>query len=243
MRVFQLIFCLIVFTNCDANNTIITDKNSDAVNFEKDTTIIASDSVKYYLALGDSYTIAESVVSSKSFPAQLRDCLIETPELDLDLEIIAATGWTTGDLIDALERGSERTTYDLVTLLIGVNNQYQGNSFNIYKNEFTDLLERAIKLANNNKDNVIVVSIPDYAYTPFGQDSNPKQISKEIDEYNNYAKVIAGNYGVTFVNITEITRDGLKDPELVANDDLHPSGKAYKKIAEKICNLASTIIQ
>mgnify|MGYP000259411561 FL=1 len=201
------------------------------------------DSVQHYLALGDSYTIAHSVESSKSFPAQLRDCLIKTPETDLELEIIAATGWTTGDLINALEKGSKRATYNLVTLLIGVNNQYQGKPFSIYKNEFSDLLDRAIKLANNNKNNVIVVSIPDYAYTPFGQDTNPNKISKEIDEYNNYAKVTATARGITFVNITDITREGLKDSELVANDNLHPSGKAYKKFAEKICPQASVIIK
>ncbi len=240
MRTIQLLFYLIVFTNCTAEGNLV---KSIPITTTVDSIIKPIDSVKHYLALGDSYTIAQSVVSNKSFPAQLRDCLKKTPELDLDLEIIAATGWTTSDLIEALDKGSERSTYNLVTLLIGVNNQYQGKSFSIYENEFTDLLERAIKLANNDKNNVIVVSIPDYAYTPFGQDTNPKKISKEIDDYNDYAKVTATTKGVTFINITDITREGLKDPELVANDDLHPSGKAYQKFAEKICPQASAIIK
>ncbi len=243
MRLLILLFCLTVLTNCDANNTITTDGNSDANNFTNDTTHIKSDSIKHYLALGDSYTIAESVESSKSFPAQLRDCLNETPEMDVDLEIIAATGWTTRDLIDAVEKGAKRTTYDLVTLLIGVNNQYQGKSFRIYENEFTNLLERAIKLAKNNKSNVIVVSIPDYAYTPFGYNGNDNKISKEIDKYNNFAMVTATTYGVNFVNITDITRQGLIDTELVAKDGLHPSGKAYEKFVERICPKAKAIIK
>jgi len=234
---------LTILTNCDANNTLITERNTDFVNFEKDSVDIASDSIIHYLALGDSYTVGQSVATSKSFPAQLRDCLKETPDLELNLEIIAATGWTTSDLIDALEKGSERTNYDLVTLLIGVNNQYQGKPFSLFENEFNNLLERAIKLANNDTNKVIVISIPDYAYTPFGQNGNPQKISKEIDEYNNYAKVTAGTMGVSFINITEITREGLKDPELVANDDLHPSGKAYGKFVEKICPQASVIIE
>ncbi|MET2984735.1 SGNH/GDSL hydrolase family protein [Aureibaculum conchae] len=242
MRLIILLFCLSTLTNCDANN-IITDINSNSTNINNDTTSITSDSIKHYLALGDSYTIAQSVASNRSFPAQLRDCLIETPKIDLELEIIAATGWTTGDLIAAIEKGPKRATYNLVTLLIGVNNQYQGKPFTVYKREFTDLLEQSIKLANNNKNNVVVVSIPDYAYTPFGQNSNPKKISKEIDKYNTYAEATANTFGVTFVNITDITREGLKDPELVANDNLHPSGKAYKKFAEKICPTASSILK
>ncbi|MEZ4969406.1 MAG: GDSL-type esterase/lipase family protein [Flavobacteriaceae bacterium] len=126
------------------------------------------------------------------------------------------------------------SSYDLVSLLIGVNNQYQGKPFGVYTQEFPLLLERAISLAYGNPKNVVVISIPDYAYTPFGEGRNTDKISKEIDEYNAFAEATALQKGVPFVNITDITRDGLVVPELVAGDGLHPSGVAYKRFVDEI---------
>jgi lysophospholipase L1-like esterase len=150
------------------------------------------------------------------------------------LEIIAVTGWRTDNLQNAVNNGTKRSNYDLVTLLIGVNNQFQNRPFDQYEKEFPELLQRAITLANGSPKNVLVVSIPDYAFTPFGQNRDMEKISREIDAYNEFAAEISRNNGVPFINITDITRKGLEDPSLVANDGLHPSGQAYGKFVERI---------
>lgn len=187
-----------------------------------------------YLALGDSYTIGAGVTSEESFPIQLKDRLEQGLNVKVNTEIIAVTGWRTDNLKDAIDRGTLLSSYDLVSLLIGVNNQYQGKPFGVYTQEFPLLLERAIALAYGNPKNVVVISIPDYAYTPFGEGRNTDKISKEIDEYNAFAEATALQKGVPFVNITDITRDGLVVPELVAGDGLHPSGVAYKRFVDEI---------
>jgi lysophospholipase L1-like esterase len=186
-----------------------------------------------FLALGDSYTIGESVKEEERWPEQLVTALrrknytIEKPR------IIATTGWRTDDLLQAIEKASLKPEYNLVSLLIGVNNQYQGKSAKDYDHEFKNLLQTAIQLAGGKKENVFVVSIPDYGFTPFGK---PKQqeISKSLDEFNAINKTIAETAGVQYVNITDISRMGLKRPDLVADDSLHPSGKMYKLWVERI---------
>ena len=198
----------------------------------------------YYLALGDSYTIGQSVAYNQNFPSQLKDSLEKNIALPITTEIIAVTGWRTDNLIDAINKGTQRRTYDFVTLLIGVNNQYQNRPFTQYENEFPELLKRAVALAEGNSKKVIVVSIPDYAYTPFGQNSpNSKIISEEIDAYNQFAKKITEGFGVIFVNITDITRKGLENPNLVASDGLHPSAQAYKKFVERLYSIALPIVK
>ncbi len=174
-----------------------------------------------YLALGDSYTIGESVAEAERWPNQLAQKLkIPNPT------IIATTGWRTDDLNGAIQSANLKNEYDLVSLLIGVNNQYQGKSAAQYEIEFEDLLKTAIQLAKGKSKNVFVVSIPDYGYTPFGK---PKQeiITPRIDEFNQINKRIADKYQITYFNITGISRKGLDDPTLVAADGLHPSGKMY----------------
>ena len=147
--------------------------------------------------------------------------------------IIATTGWRTDDLKNAMTAARLKNEYDLVSLLIGVNNQYQGKSTQEYAIEFEDLLKTAIRLAKGKKQRVLVVSIPDYGYTPFGK---VKQglISKAIDEFNEINARITYQYGVQYFDITEISRDGLKDPTLIAADGLHPSGKMYSYWVELI---------
>jgi len=198
-----------------------------SINEELDGPHLNDSGTYYYLALGDSYTKGESVERTKSFPFQLAARLEEVPKVEVNTEVLAQTGWTTSNLLDALNNGINRTAYDLVTLLIGVNNQYQGKSFNIYSKEFSQLLDSAIALAYGNPKNVVVISIPDYAYTPFADGRDRSRISEEIDEYNAYAKSVALQKGVPFLNITDITRNGLSNPELVATDGLHPSAQAY----------------
>ncbi|MBO3700640.1 SGNH/GDSL hydrolase family protein [Fabibacter sp. E12] len=184
---------------------------------------------KTYLALGDSYTIGESVAVSERWPVQLVKTLNEQGIAMADPKIIATTGWRTDDLQNGIKEDKALLSgYDLVSLLIGVNNQYQGKSIEQYKKEFEELINTAIKFAGNNPKKVFVVSIPDYGKTPFGA-AKENQIAKELDEYNSIAKHIAISYGIPFFNITPISRQAKERPELVAKDKLHPSGKMYSE--------------
>lgn len=190
-----------------------------------------------YLALGDSYTIGQSVCESCRFPEQLKAALQTSfPRDSFALRIIAQTGWTTTQLKSAIDSQSPTSDYDLVTLLIGVNNQYQRKPFSLYKLEFPELVTKAISLAKGNKNKVIVVSIPDYAYTPYGQGA--ANISTEIGLYNNFAREYCQQEQIAFVNITDITQQGLILPELVASDGLHPSALAYSKFVERMLPMA-----
>ena len=187
-----------------------------------------------YLALGDSYTIGESVPVNQRWPVQLADSLkaaglkVEAPE------IIARTGWTTNELAQAIESAELAETYDLVSLLIGVNNQYRGYPFEQYEKEFTELIETALQFAGQDTEKVFVLSIPDYGVTPFGQSRNPEKIAEELDAYNAKAQEICEQYGIAFFDITSISREALNDPELVASDGLHPSGEMYRRWVELI---------
>lgn len=195
-----------------------------------------------YLALGDSYTIGQSVCETCRFPAQLKDSIGKylNPNDTFQVKIIATTGWTTTDLKGAVANDQSGNDYDLVTLLIGVNNQFQGRPFSFYEQEFPELVNTAIQKAKGDKNNVIVVSIPDYAFTPFGQGS--MTISQGIFQYNEFAKNYCLANNITFVYITDITREGLLEPELVASDGLHPSSIAYSKFVERILPEARTKI-
>jgi lysophospholipase L1-like esterase len=188
-----------------------------------------------YLALGDSYTIGESVCENCSYPKQLVNSLNSASKEKTSVKIIAKTGWTTTNLIDAIAIENPSKNYDLVTVLIGVNNQYQGKPFSLYEEEFPKLLDMAIAFAKGIPDNVIVLSIPDYGFTPFGQKSGKaEKITSEINKYNVFAEKISKGKGVYFKNITPITREGKEKPELVATDGLHPSEVAYKKFVDVI---------
>jgi lysophospholipase L1-like esterase len=179
-----------------------------------------------YLALGDSYTIGESVSEAERWPVQLSEALRKKGKEIEGPRIIATTGWRTDNLGNAINIANLKPEYGLVSLLIGVNNQYQGKPIEQFRKEFEELLNVAIRLAQGKKENVFVVSIPDYGYTPFGK-PNQGKISKELDDYNNISRNITGKYGVKYFYITDISRKGLDDPSLVASDGLHPSGKQY----------------
>jgi acyl-CoA thioesterase I len=191
-----------------------------------------------YLALGDSYTIGQSVCETCRFPIQLQDSIKKYMNFNdvFSTQIIAQTGWTTTNLKSAITTANPSSNFDLVTLLIGVNNQYQNAPFSLYEQEFPELVNQAISFAKGNKQNVIVVSIPDYAYTPFGNGS--VSISNGIDLYTTFAESYCATNNITFINITDITRLGLVQTNLVATDGLHPSELAYTKFVERILPLA-----
>lgn len=180
-----------------------------------------------FLALGDSYTIGESVAEDQRWPVQLVKQLNATGKQYTPPKIIATTGWRTDDLKNAINRDNPSKDYDLVSLLIGVNNQYQGKSVDSYAPEFEALLDMAIEFAGGDKSKVFVVSIPDYGFTPFGKEKQEK-ITRELNDYNRVNREISLRKGVKYFNITDVSRKGIEDPELVASDGLHPSGKMYK---------------
>jgi len=187
-----------------------------------------------FLALGDSYTIGQGVATSQRWPVQLIDSLLKNEAFTLDtLRIIAQTGWTTQNLSNALNIAKPDSNFTLVSVLIGVNNQFQGRDINEYETQFEALLLRAIKYAGNDTNNVIVLSIPDYGVTPFGQ-NNAANIAEQINAFNLVNKNVTESYGVKWFNITEISRLAQNDASLIANDGLHPSGKMYKLWVDEI---------
>lgn len=182
-----------------------------------------------YLALGDSYTIGESVKEEERYPVMLAKQLNQAQIPINSPDIIARTGWTTDELLSAIEKKSPPNTYDLVSLLIGVNNQYRGHNVETYRKEFEILLKIAIEKAKGNKNRVFVLSIPDYGVTPFAKNSDIAKIAQEIDIFNGINREISQQYGVTYFDITPISRKAKDDAQLIAEDKLHPSGLMYKE--------------
>lgn len=189
-----------------------------------------------YLALGDSYTIGEAVEQAESFPFQLAEILTEKGIEVEKPKVIAKTGWTTDELRHAIQQEQITETFDLVTLLIGVNNQYRGYSQETYRKEFAELLEMAISFAGEKKENVYVVAIPDWGVTEFAKNSGRdlQTISEEIDAFNRINKQETEARNVSYVDIVAISRQAIKKPTLIANDGLHPSGKMYEEWAKLI---------
>jgi len=183
-----------------------------------------------YLALGDSYTIGEAVAQSQSFPYQLAESLNGQSLKVAVPRIIAKTGWTTGELQTSIKAAAISAKYDIVSLLIGVNNQYRGYSVADYRTEFKALLQNAIGFAGGNTAHVFVVSIPDWGSTPFGKSSgkDPQVIAREIDAFNAVALEETIKAGVSYTDITPGSRMASADLSLVASDGLHPSGKMYQ---------------
>lgn len=183
------------------------------------------DQPKTFLALGDSYTIGESVAQHESWPFQLVNRLNQMGLHFAAPRIIATTGWRTDDLEKAINAADLKPPFDYVSLLIGVNNQYQGKPAAEYETGFQKLLKMAIGFAAA-QGHVMVLSIPDYGYTPFGAEKRAG-ISKEIDAFNTINKRITSEAGISYIDITAISRKGLDDTALVASDGLHPSAMMY----------------
>jgi len=201
-------------------DTTSTDEEVDAAQWP--------DTVRY-LALGDSYTIGESVPSEGDWPNQLVDSLSNrlSDTHFHPAHIIATTGWTTTNLSQAMDAQQIDTAqFDLVSLLIGVNNQYQGLSLEAYEVEFAALLQRAVNLTGGQADRVFVVSIPDYGYTPFGQ-GNQANISQQLAQFNASCASLTGQAGIAHYNITPISQQWPNAANWVAPDGLHPSGAQY----------------
>lgn len=183
-----------------------------------------------YLALGDSYTIGESVPEADRWPNQLVE-LLEADGFPTDVTIIAKTGWTTDELWQGIQANPPDGTYDLVTLLIGVNDQYRGYPVDGYREDFRFMLGKAIEYAGGDPNKVIVLSIPDWGVTPFANGRDTAQVAKDIDIFNSVNREESEEAKVHYVDVTPVSREAVDDPSLIAEDGLHPSGKMYSEWA------------
>lgn len=220
----HLFLILSFFTlNSSCSKEVIVEMNSDPAH----KTIT-------YLAIGDSYTIGESIPSAENFPNQTA-ALLQNDSIKLVTRIIARTGWTTDELEAGITNANNldplKSSYDMVTLLIGVNNQYRGRPVESYKPDFERLLNKAIWYAGNRPERVVVVSIPDWGVTPFASGRDRVQIAREIDAYNAANREISERYHIYYIDITGWTREAATDNSLLALDGLHPSGKEYARWA------------
>ncbi len=195
-----------------------------------------------FLGLGDSYTIGEAVSKEHRWPEQLKSQLIEDNIIIDPLKIIAITGWTTDELLKAIRAEQIDNSWDLVSLSIGVNNQYRGYNIEQYLYEFEELIDLAIQFCKTGPRGVFVFSIPDYAYTPFSEGKDLQKISTQLKAYNKIAQLYCDNKQVSYYDITPLTQEGLKHPEYVTTDKLHPSRKMYTLWLNKYCHLIKSKI-
>lgn len=194
-----------------------------------------------FLALGDSYTIGESVPEPDRWPNQLAR-LLEEDGIRAEVTIIARTGWTVKELWEGIQVNPPEGRYDMVSLLIGVNDQYRGYPSDGYREDFRFMLGQAIEYAGGDPQRVVVLSIPDWGFTPFAADRDTEPISLQIDEFNAINLEESQKTGTHYVDVTTISRMGMDDFELLAGDRLHPSGKMYAMWAEKTLPVALKIL-
>ena len=185
-----------------------------------------------YLALGDSYTIGEGVGAGERWPSQLAALLRARGIAVAEPEIVARTGWTTDELDAAIDQAAPHGPYGLVSLLIGVNNQYRGGAESIYREQFTGLLRRAIGFAGGDASRVVVLSIPDWGVTPFAEGRDRARVAAEIDAFNAAARTETAELGARWVDVTPASRQAGPDPAMLVADGLHPSGRQYARWAE-----------
>ena len=191
-----------------------------------------------YLALGDSYTIGEAVAQKECWPLQLASALRHRGLAVGDPQILARTGWTTSELLQTMHVEKLTAGRRLVTLQIGVNNQYRGESTHAYRAEFSALLARAVTLADGCARRVLVVSIPDWGATAFArtQQRNALDVARQIDAFNAIASAQAAHAGAQWCDVTAISRE---NGALLTADGLHPSGEQYRRWTDAILPLAS----
>ena len=202
---------------------------------------MASDAFSY-LALGDSYTIGESVDSALRWPVLLAEALRLKGLAVQEPVIVARTGWTTDELTAGIQAAGLAGSYDFVSLLIGVNNQYRGRELEEYRDQFIDLLSQAEAFAGGDPKKVLVLSIPDWGVTPFAEGRDRDQIAREINAFNQVNRMESDAAGVRYLDITGISREAVEIPELVASDGLHPSGVMYARWAEAGLPIALEIL-
>jgi lysophospholipase L1-like esterase len=236
---FMLACSVLLVTAC----TAVGERGKTAVS-EGGTQVTGREGPARFLALGDSYTIGESVASDQRWPVQLVKALRAEGIEIRPPRIIAKTGWTTDELADAVQAAEFEHRFDFVSLMIGVNNQYRGRGVDNYHEELDQLIERAIQLAGGSSGRVIVISIPDWGVTPYARkdERSASRIAEEIDAFNDVTRELAKRHGTRYVNVTDISRELADDILLVANDGLHPSPQQYRQWTKRILPVAREIL-
>jgi lysophospholipase L1-like esterase len=222
------IFLLSACSKDAPNSTVVTTPSSPTIHS--------------WLALGDSYTIGQAVAANDRFPAQTAALLLQQGIQVQSPTYIATTGWTTSNLQSSINNNYPNK-HTVVSLLIGVNDQYQQRDTTGYRQRFTQLLTTAIELANGKKQNVFVLSIPDYSVTPFAAYADTVQIRKEIDWFNNINRTVTQQFNCPYLDITPSTREGRYNSSLIASDGLHPSGAEYKRWADKLLPMLAQVLK
>ncbi len=240
--IFKIFFLLTVMIGCTSN----TNYNDEDLNIDRDDfsdTLIVDDNLNTprespysFIALGDSYTIGEGVNEDERWPNQFVDVAYESG-VDFDQPmIIAETGWKTYDLLNAINQTNFTKKYDYISLLIGVNNQFNSRPIDEFEEDLNKLMDE-MKRIKKNDGSIIIISIPDWGYTPFGESSDMSDISEQINLFNSSLRKFATTNGLKYVDVTEISRRGINEPDLITNDNLHPSGVMYLEWAKKIYNI------
>ena len=240
--IFKIFFLLTVMIGCTSN----TNYNDEDLNIDRDDlsdTLVVEDNLNNprespysFIALGDSYTIGEGVNEDERWPNQFVDVAYENG-VDFDQPmIIAETGWKTYDLLNAINQTNFTKKYDYISLLIGVNNQFNSRPIDEFEEDLNKLMDE-MKRIKKNDGSIIIISIPDWGYTPFGESSDMSDISEQINLFNSSLRKFATTNGLKYVDVTEISRRGINEPDLITNDNLHPSGIMYLEWAKKIYNI------
>lgn len=240
--IFKIFFLLIFINGCTSN----TNYNDEDLNIDSDDfsdSLIVEDNLNNqrespysFIALGDSYTIGEGVDEDERWPNQFVDVAYENG-VDFDQPmIIAETGWKTYDLLNAINQTNFTKKYDYISLLIGVNNQFNSRPIDEFEEDLNKLMNE-MKRIKKNDGNIIIISIPDWGYTPFGESNEMSDISEKINLFNSSLRKFASTNDLKYVDVTEISRRAINEPDLITNDNLHPSGIMYLEWAKKIYNI------
>ena len=240
--IFKIFFLLTVMSGCTSS----TNYNDEDLNIDRDDlsdTLVVEDNLNTprespysFIALGDSYTVGEGVNEDERWPNQFVDVAYESGgDFDQPM-IIAETGWKTYDLLNAINQTNFTKKYDYISLLIGVNNQFNSRPIDEFEEDLNKLMDE-MKRIKKNDGSIIIISIPDWGYTPFGESSDMSDISEQINLFNSSLRKFATTNGLKYVDVTEISRRGINEPDLITNDNLHPSGIMYLEWAKKIYNI------
>ena len=240
--IFKIFFSLTVINACTSN----TNYNDEDLNIDRDDSSILlieennlntrSESPHSFIALGDSYTIGEGVNEDERWPNQFIDFAYENGiEFDQPV-IIAETGWKTFDLINAINQTNFTKKFDYISLLIGVNNQFNSRPIDEFEEDLNKLMNE-MKSIKKNDGSIVIISIPDWGYTPYGESSDMGDISEQINLFNSSLRKFAYTNGLKYVDVTQISRRGINEPDLITNDNLHPSGSMYLEWAKKIYSI------
>tara|TARA_B100001057_G_scaffold299333_1_gene299482 strand:- start:707 stop:1453 length:747 start_codon:yes stop_codon:yes gene_type:complete len=240
--IFKIFFSLTVTNACSS----CTNHNDEDLNIDRDDFSVLlieennlntrSERPHSFIALGDSYTIGEGVNEDERWPNQFIDVAYENGiEFDQPI-IIAKTGWKTFDLINAINQTNFTKKYDYISLLIGVNNQFNSRPIDEFEEDLNKLMNE-MKSIKKNDGSIVIISIPDWGYTPYGESSDMGDISEQINLFNSSLRKFAYNNGLKYVDVTQISRRGINEPDLITKDSLHPSGIMYLELAKKIYNI------